>query len=120
MANVTPVVVASTPGAPTVSTASGGGDSIKNERGRAFLRITNGSGSSITATIAPKAAFPSRPADGVFPAQAPPSKVITVGAGASQILGPIEKVYNDPATGYFASTWSSATSVTFEAYEVAV
>lgn len=118
MALVTPNQLASTAGTPTVNNATGGGDTVKNARGRTMLRIANGSGAGITATIAPNAAFPSRPADGIYPAQAPPSKVITVGAGAAQIIGPIEKVYNSPTTGEFPIAWSAATSVTFEAYEL--
>ncbi len=117
MAVITPNRV--TPGGilPASNSASNT-DTIANANGRTVIRINNASGASITATISPNAAYSTRPGDGIYPSQSAPTKVITVPALASQIFGPVEKVYNDPTTGVFGIAWSATASVTYEAYEV--
>jgi hypothetical protein len=115
MASVNPVTPTSTtPVVVTPSSASGGGDKIKNSRGRTLLRINNASGGSITATIAP--VVTSRPGDGQYPPVTNPTLAITVAAGSTVIVGPFTKVYND-ANDEVSIAWSSTTSVTFEAIE---
>lgn len=67
------------------------------------LIVKNGSGASITVTLAsPKV---------LETGDAYPSKVITVAAGGESWI-PILKVYGDPVTQLAAITYSSITSVT--------
>lgn len=115
MASVNPVTPTSTtPVAVTPSSASGGGDKIKNSRGRTLLRIANGGGSSITATIAP--VVTTRPGDGQYPPVTNPTLAIAVPAGTAAVVGPFTKVYND-VNDEVSISWSATTSVTFEAIE---
>lgn len=91
------------------------GNSVPNPRGNASLRVINGSGGSINVTVA-VGPNPTRPSDGVFPAQTVSSLVVAVGAGAAKWIGPIPAVYND-GNGNLQLTFSSATTVTFEAIQ---
>jgi hypothetical protein len=98
--------------APVANAASAGGDLINDPYGDTVLRIINGSGASINATIT--AVKTSRPGDGQFPPQAVPNQVIAVPAGASRYVGPVPAAFRD-SNGRFAISWSASASVTLEA-----
>lgn len=99
--------------APSPASASGGGDTVANPRGDVLIRVINGGGSSINATVTPPASSV-RPADGSFPQMTLSPLVVAVPAGASRIIGPFPPMYNNSA-GNLDLTYSSATSVTVEA-----
>ena len=57
-----PLTVPSVTGvAPTATAASAGGDTVANYRGKTFLRVINGGGSSINVTLVPTQATASSP-----------------------------------------------------------
>lgn len=94
---------------PTATT----GDTISNPRGDLMLRINNGSGGSITATLT---AFQvSRPADGTFPSQTVADAVVTIGAGATKLIGPVPPAYIDSG-GNTKLLCSAVTTVSVEAF----
>lgn len=96
------------------SNASAGGDTFANTNGRTKLAIKNGSGAGITATInAPTA---KRPADGVYPEMDLPAIPVTVAAGATMVIGPIPRGYND-VNGNISVSYSAVASVTVSAFE---
>ncbi|WP_214322087.1 hypothetical protein [Nonomuraea sediminis] len=87
---------------PTPRTAAAG-DKLTPDT-NAFIRVTNGGGSSMTITFA----YPGVNADG----EANPDPQRTIAAGATKgIL--VSSRWADPADGLIALTWSSTTSVTF-------
>ena len=102
-----------TAAAPTVFTADGTGDKFLMPGSDAvILRITNGGGSSITATIDdPNTVTPEA-------AQSFNADVqITVPNGTSRVVKITGSRFNNSSDGGLVSiTWSSATSVTFELY----
>lgn len=96
--------------------ATGGGDTLSNPRGTAFLYVKNGGGGSINVTFA--AVTTNRPADGAFPLMTLGNNVVAVGAGVEKIIGPIPAAFND-GNGIVAITYSGVTSVTVAAVQPA-
>jgi hypothetical protein len=97
---------ASLSGTPVTYTAAGaGGDIFALPSDAVSLRIKNGGGSAMTATIA----FPGTTSYGV----ANPSKTTSsIAAGAEVVIGPIPLTAVDPNTGLVTVTYSGTTSVT--------
>lgn len=115
MAIVTPQDLSLAGVAPTANAASAGGDQVNDPYGDTVLRITNGSGASINATIT--AVATSRPGDGRFPPQTLSNQVIAVPAGASRLVGPVPSAFRD-TNSRFSLGWSASASVTFEAFRL--
>lgn len=94
---------AGTPPALTAASAAGGGDVIPNN-GKTIVQITNGGGSSITATFA---------ATGTLPSGASISSVAgTMAAGVTRVFGPFPTNEFNNSSGQVALTYSGVTSVT--------
>jgi hypothetical protein len=83
--------------------ASGGGDTCVTGAG-VELHVKNGSGSSVTVTLA----YPGK-YDGD---QTVSGRTFTVAATSGHSVIPVRDVYRDPSTGVASITYSSATSVT--------
>jgi hypothetical protein len=115
MATVTPQDLSLAGVAPTANAASAGGDLVNDPYGDTVLRVTNGSGASINATIAVVSA--ARPGDGRFPAQTISNQVVAVPAGASRLIGPVPSAFRD-TNSRFSLAWSASASVTFEAFRI--
>lgn len=114
MAALTPIRATIAGTTKTMDNAGGSGDTAPNPNGNLLLEVVNGSGGSITATIA--AVQTSRPAEGPYPAMTVANIAVAVGAGATKLIGPIPAAYND-SNGNIAITYSSATSVTVKAIQ---
>lgn len=99
----------------TTASASAGGDTVANLRGRTVLVVDNGGGSSINVTLT--AQQTSRPKDGTFPAQTVADQVIAVAAGARKYIGPIPAAFVN-ASGNVAIAYSGVSSVTVGALEL--
>jgi len=92
----------------TYTAAAAGGDTFALPHGAVGLRVKNGSGSAMTATIA----FPGSTSYGV----ANPAKTsASIAAGAEVVIGPFPASAADATTGLVSVTYSSATSVTVAA-----
>ncbi|MBG0828555.1 hypothetical protein HS041_12325 [Planomonospora sp. ID67723] len=85
------------------SRSAASGDKITPDT-NVWIEVTNGSGSSMTVTIA----APGTTRYG----QANPDPVYTVANGATKAI-PMYADYVDPSDGLIALTWSATTSVTF-------
>ncbi len=114
MATLTKTVPALAGTVPTATAASAGGDQVANPNGKTYVRVTNGSGGSITCTLA--AVVTSRPADGTFPAMTLSSQAVAVAAGTTKVIGPIPPAFND-GNGFVQLTYSGVTSLTVEAWD---
>lgn len=114
MATLTKTVPALSGTVPTSASAAGGGDQAANPKGKLYLRVTNGGGSSITVTLT--AAITTRPSDGTFPATTFGNQAVVVANGATKIIGPIPPAFND-GNGNVQITYSAVTSVTVEAWD---
>lgn len=114
MADLTVVTPAMSGVNPAPVSCSAGGDAVPNPRGRAVVRVANGSGGSINVTFA--AVLTNRPADGQFPAMTLGNGVIAIPAGAARLIGPIPTAFND-GNGKVQITYSAVTSMTIEATE---
>ncbi len=89
--------------------AAGGGDEFVNADD-VFIIITNGSGGSITLTIETPAII-----EGDL---AIAERTISIGAGATKLIGPFDKgVYNDSA-GKVQLTYSGVTSLTVGVFQI--
>lgn len=102
MATVATQTVTSSGLTATANTASGGGDKV---RPGSILRVINGSGSSITLTMATPQLV-----DGDL---AVADRTVSVGAGAAKYVH-ASNLYRNKADGYVDLSWSATTSVTFE------
>lgn len=89
----------------TYTAANGSGDTFVN-RGKDFLHVKNGSGSSVTVTVA--CANPC--SFGVT--HAAHNLITVVGAGADRLIGPFDKSQYNDSSNLVTVTYSSATSVT--------
>lgn len=112
MAAITPIVPTLSGVASIYTAASAGGDTIKNPRGTVKVRVKNGGGAGITATIS--AQLTTRAGDGTYPNTTIPNISVSVGAGQETIIGPVPSAYTDIA-GNINLTYSSVTSVTVQA-----
>lgn len=87
--------------------ASGGGDTFTND-GNTFLYVKNGSGGSITVTVAIPYTV-----DNVAVST---GKALVVAAGEERLFGPFPTgIYTDPNTGNVSLTYSGVTSLTVAA-----
>lgn len=101
-----PVQQATLSGTPiTYAAAAAGGDTFALPHDKVALRVKNGSGASMTATIA----FPGSTSYGVAN---PPRQSAAIAAGAEVVIGPIPASAVDGATGVVSVSYSSATNVT--------
>ncbi|MGG5257460.1 hypothetical protein [Phycicoccus avicenniae] len=89
----------------TYGAAGAGGDTFPVPHGAVALRVKNGSGSAMTATLA----FPGNTAYGVAN---PAKQSASIAAGAEVVIGPIPQAAVDTSTGVASVSYSSATSVT--------
>jgi hypothetical protein len=117
MARTTLVVTTSTASGTVLPAAAAvdavNGNQFANATGRAAVEVTNGSGSSITATFITTA----QPVYGGV-SYALADDPVAIAAGASKICGPFDKsAYND-GSGNVAVDWSSGTSVTARVVEL--
>lgn len=97
------------------SAGAAAGDTIPIANGeRVILEVTNGSGSSITVTIAPAKSTVN--VKDIGPVTVP-SRTVSVGAGATKRIGPIPPGYVG-ASGKAAITYSATTDVTRAAFRV--
>lgn len=113
MATLTTQVINRAGVADVLVAAAGGGDAMSCGSGL-FLRVFNGSGVSITATLVVPAARVYEPNVAIT------SPVNTVLAGASRMIGPVDaQTFADPVTGLCTITYSAVTSVTVGAYQLA-
>lgn len=88
---------------PTFAAATGGGDTIAPDD-RTFLRLKNGSGGAITATIV---------VPGTTYGQANPDVAVNIPATTGDVLiGPLVPALADPSTGLINVTYSGVTSLT--------
>lgn len=92
----------------TYTAAAGGGDTIALPHDKVALRIKNGGGAGITASIA----FPGTTPYGVAN---PVRTTSSIAAGAEVVVGPIPLSAADPVTGLVSVTYSGVTSVTVAA-----
>lgn len=116
MADITVVTPAISGTNPSPVSCAVGGDAVLNPRGRTCLRIANGSGGTISATLA--AVATARPADGQFPPMTLGNQAVSIPAGTQRIIGPIPSAFND-GNGKVQITYSpGVTSLTIEAFEV--
>jgi hypothetical protein len=99
---------------PTAAAASAGGDQVANPKGKTYLRVINGGGSSINVTVAAQST--TRPSDGTFPSMTLSSQVVAVANGTTKVIGPIPPAFVD-GNGNTQITYSAVTSVTVEAFD---
>lgn len=90
------------------------GDQVANPKGKTYLRVTNGSGSSINVTLTAQST--TRAADGTFPSMTLSNQVVAVANGTSKVIGPIPPAFVD-GSGYTQIAYSATTSVTVEAWD---
>jgi hypothetical protein len=106
----TPQILSLTAAAPTVITPDAAGEKFAIPTTGVYLRIINGSGSSITATLTDYASVTPEAASAFTP-----NVAITVGAGATrQVQITDARRFTNPADGLASLAWSAVTSVTFE------
>jgi hypothetical protein len=80
--------------------------------GKEWLVVNNGSGSSITVTLAYSAT------GGVIDGQTLPNRTVTVAAGHTEIIGPFPTgLYND-ASGNVSVSYSAVTTVKVAVYQL--
>lgn len=88
------------------------GNSFDNSSQRVILYVTNGGASPITITV---------DIPGTYEGEALPNKTYTVNAGARQVIGPFNNVYNqtdNSLTNRVLFNASASTSVTVEVIKV--
>lgn len=109
MANLTFQNAKITGGAVALQAAASGGDTVApNSRGAVL--VNNGSGASITVTVAV-------PGNTRY-AQPEPDVAVAVAAGAYKLIGPFPSDLADPSDGLVHLTYSSATSVEVAAVSI--
>jgi hypothetical protein len=89
----------------TYTAAAGGGDTFPLPHDSVGLRIKNGGGSAITASLV----FPGTTPYGVAN---PVRTTASIAAGAEVLVGPIPLSAVDPTTGLVSVTYSGVTTVT--------
>jgi hypothetical protein len=102
--------------AASYAAATGGGDTVANN-GKMYLHIKNGSGGSITVTVAKTISTPQNvPGYGLVTIS---DISVAIAAGAEKFIGPIDpNAYNATAgTGLISITYSGVTSLTIAAIQ---
>jgi hypothetical protein len=102
MATLTAIAAARTGVTLSPVAAAGGGDQFLNT-GREVLYVKNGSGGSITLTLAP-AGTPNGLALATY--------TVTIAAGAERIIGPFDTSLFNNASGMVTITYSGVTTLT--------
>ncbi|MFZ2905328.1 MAG: hypothetical protein WAZ98_03895 [Cyclobacteriaceae bacterium] len=102
---------------PTFAACAGGGDVVDNSDGKTFLHVKNGSGGSLTVTIAAGVAATGI-ADPKFGTLNKTAVAKVVGAGAEAVIGPFKKHGFNNASEQLAITYSGVTSLTIAAYKI--
>jgi hypothetical protein len=97
--------------APTFASAAGGGDEYPND-GRTYCHLKNGSGGSITVTVAVQQ---STIEDNQFGAISTANRTFTVAAGAERIIPFLSQGLYNNTNGRVALTYSGVTSLTVAA-----
>lgn len=87
---------------PTPVAAAGGGDQFANN-GKTILKVVNGSGGAITVTVASQRSCDQGSTHNV---------TNSVGAGATELMGPFPTDRYSDANGYCQVTYSGVTSLT--------
>lgn len=87
---------------PTPVAAAGGGDQFTNN-GKTLLKVVNGSGGSITVTIAAQRSCDQGSTHNIANA---------VAAGATELMGPFDPARYSDASGFVQVTYSGVTSLT--------
>lgn len=98
---------------PSFGACAGGGDVVDNSDGRTFLHVKNGSGGSITVTVAAQVASLVTGTHGTLPVS---NVAIAIPAGAERIIGPFAKQAYNNASKQLAITYSGVTSLTIAAF----
>lgn len=96
----------------SLAAAAGGGDSFDNN-GQCILEVVNGGGGSITVTIDD----PGSPSP-AGATQFNPDVAVTVGAGASKLIGPFPPFRFNDANGRVNVSYSGVTTVTVRVIRV--
>lgn len=107
MANLT-YRSASLTGTNPAPVAAGASGDVVPALATGFLQVSNGSGSSITVTLA-------TPGKSRFGVLDEPDLTISVPAGATRLIGPLVDSLIDPTSGGVKFTYSDVTSVTVAA-----
>lgn len=97
----------------TESAAAAGGDTVKND-GRTYIQITNGGGSSITATITAQKSSVVKVGYGDL---AIADQDVTIAAGVTKIIGPFPTDRFNNSYGSIEVGYSAVTSVTIGAFK---
>jgi hypothetical protein len=97
--------------APTYASADVAGDQYEND-GKTYLHLKNGSGGSITATVAVQQ---STIQSGTFGLVAPAARAFTVGAGAERIIPFLSPAVYNNSSNRVAVTYSGVSSLTVAA-----
>lgn len=111
MATLTALTPVETGTTYTTASAAVGGDVVANN-GKTILQVTNGSGSSITVTVAAVNTDLSNPLQGSVTKS---NSITSVGAGATKIIGPFPTGVFNNTSGQIAITYSAVTSITIAA-----
>lgn len=102
---------------PTFASCAGGGDVVDNSDGKTFLYVKNGSGGSLTVTIA-AASGASSISDPKYGTLSKSAVAKAVGAGADAIIGPFKKQGFNNSSEQLAITYSGVTSLTIAALKI--
>ena len=100
---------------PTYAAAASGGDTFVDDgSARTYIEAVNGSGSSITVTIA--STFTPAANSG----QAAANLAVAIAAGARRKIGPIGPNFRNPTTGVVTMTYSAHTDLTVGVFKLSV
>lgn len=97
--------------APTYASAAAGGDEYEND-GKTYLHLKNGSGGSITVTVAVQQ---STIQSSTFGLVAPAARAFTVGAGAERIIPFLNPAVYNNSNNRVSVTYSGVSSLTVAA-----
>jgi hypothetical protein len=96
------------------SAAGGSGDVVTNADGKTFLAVKNGSGSSITVTVAEQISG-TTVEDPVYGTVSKASASVAIANGGTGIIGPFKKQAFNNASNQIEISYSGTTSVTVAA-----
>lgn len=102
-------------GAPVQVIPVAGGNPFANPRGDLMVRVTNTSGSSVTASAIAQTRV--RPADRIYPAQTVEDMSVDVPTGEVRSIGPITTAFND-VMGNVRISCSAQANVLIEPYRI--
>lgn len=114
-ASITATAPSFSGGAPVTVIPVAGGNPFANPRGDLMVRVTNNSGSSVTAAAI--AQIRVRPADRIYPAQAVSDMSVTVAPGEVKSIGPIPTAFCD-VMGNVRISCSAQANVLIEPYRI--